>query len=163
MSGTNSQHTSSKLRNKSLEIIKKMGRPMAASEIEIWLRIHEPELWQDIAGKCEDYVRIILSLTRSSVLLKYRPLKPIQGIDKRSTFFGLTSEKYDSAQWETFTPKSTHAKSLMKKHQNKSKEHKKKIIQKDIDRVNTIFDGLGDDDTFFGAWFSDPMQGLQTK
>ena len=101
-------HTSAKLRNKAMEIIKKTGRPMAASEIEVWLRAHDHHLWKDISSKCEDYVRIILSLTRETSLLKYKPIRPIQGIDKRSTFFGLASVQYPEDQWKTFTPRPTH-------------------------------------------------------
>ena len=107
-------HVSSRLRIKACEIISKMGRPMAASEIEIWLRLHEKPLWKDVSSKCEDYVRIILSLTQKEKLLKFRPTKPIEGIDKRSTFFGLASEQYDQDQWRQFVPQSTHEKSLMK-------------------------------------------------
>ena len=107
-------HTSARLRNRTMEILEKMKRPMAACEIENWLRTNDSKLWKDVSEKCEDYVRIILSLTSSDILLKFKPIKQIQGIDKRATFFGLAKESYDPKQWRQFVPLSTHAKSKMK-------------------------------------------------
>ena len=92
-------HTSTKLRVKAVEIIKNAKRPLSTHEIESHLRIHEPYMWCEISEKCSDYVRIILSLTRSDIVKKYKSKRQIRGIDKRATFFGLTSEQYSELDW----------------------------------------------------------------
>ena len=89
-----------KIRSKSKEIILHEGRPMTASEIEATIRAYEPKLWSEISKKCNDYIRIILSLSKGNIFPKYRSLHLIQGIDKRSIFFGVDGEYYDEAIWE---------------------------------------------------------------
>ena len=89
-----------KIRAKSKEIILHEGRPMTASEIEATIRAYEPKLWSEISKKCNDYIRIILSLSKGNIFPKYRSLHLIQGIDKRSIFFGVEGEYYDEAIWE---------------------------------------------------------------
>lgn len=90
---------SSRLRLKALQIISKLKRPMAVQEIQNYIRDNERELWQEMQSKCSDYVRIILSLTKNKLITKYKPVVPVPGIDKRSTFYGLSSERYPVESW----------------------------------------------------------------
>ena len=91
--------TSTKLRNKALEIIREVGRPMASHEIANWIREHDLELADLLKEKCSDYVRIILSVTQDSAIVKYKSLTPIPGVDKRSTFYGLSDQQYRKDEW----------------------------------------------------------------
>jgi hypothetical protein len=72
---------------------------MAAHEITEWLNAHDPLLAREVATKCYDYVRIILSLSPADVLIKYRPIGRIDGIDQRAAFYGLAGVDYDSRAW----------------------------------------------------------------
>ena len=207
-------HTSDKLRSKAVDIIREMGRPMAASEIEIWLRLHNSELWEEVSKKCDDYVRIILSISQEGQIVKYRPMRRIQGIDKRATFFGLVSENYDPNQWlqighTTAPKKKTKLNNVSRKQKNKEKNdgtndnesaesEKEQVIQLnessdeffqdenecdnffsiaspnstnnkvekeqkpvsqektyDFAKLNSIFDGLANDEGWFQLWSSD--------
>ena len=107
-------NTSSRLRKKAIEIILKAKRPMAVSEIRNYIRNNDPEMWNEISEKCNDYVRVILSLTKNTLITKYRCLRPIHGIDRRSTFYGLTSTKYSEEEWrkldDDYSPKKDDAK-----------------------------------------------------
>ena len=104
MSGDPNQ-TSTKLRQKAIEIIRNSDRPLASHEIEIWVRDHDPELAELIKEKCSDYVRIILSVTQDNQIVKYKSLGPIPGVDKRSTFYGLTEKNYNKDEWAVITGK----------------------------------------------------------
>lgn len=91
--------TSTKLRNAAVEIIKIKQRPLASHEIEAWIRENDKPLADLIAVKCSDYVRIILSVTQDSCVVKYKSLLPIPGVDKRSTFYGLIDGGYNPSEW----------------------------------------------------------------
>lgn len=91
--------SSTQLRQKAYNIIRQSDRPMASSEIEKWIRNHDYDLWCKVSAKCKDYVRVILSQTRGKTIMKYRALKPISGIDKRATFYGLYGRKYPTDMW----------------------------------------------------------------
>ncbi|EAY10474.1 hypothetical protein TVAG_483850 [Trichomonas vaginalis G3] len=84
---------------KALQIIKQQKRPMAVLEIQNYIRDNEKDLWQEMEQKCNDYVRIILSLTKNKLISKYKPVHPVPGIDKRATFYGIASEKYPNESW----------------------------------------------------------------
>ena len=88
--------TSTKLRMKAIDIIRSMKRPMATHEIESWIRENDDQLATLINSKCSDYVRIILSVTQDNLIVKFKSLLPIEGVDKRSTFYGLLDETYSS-------------------------------------------------------------------
>jgi hypothetical protein len=90
---------STRLRNASVQAIREMARPMAAQEITDWLNEHDLDLAQQVAAKCYDYVRIILSLSPTNLLIKYRPVGRIDGVDQRAAFYGLAGVAYDSAAW----------------------------------------------------------------
>jgi hypothetical protein len=53
----------------------------------------------EMATKCSDYLRIILSLTSPTMLVKYRSLVPVTGVDQRAGFFGVPSVVYDPVIW----------------------------------------------------------------
>ncbi|EAX90150.1 hypothetical protein TVAG_413190 [Trichomonas vaginalis G3] len=91
--------TSTKLRIAAAKFIKNRQRPMTSHEIETLIRENDKELSKVINSKCSDYVRIILSITQDNNIIKFRSLQPIQGIDKRSTFYGLSDVNYDSTKW----------------------------------------------------------------
>jgi hypothetical protein len=85
--------TASRVRYVAKGLIACAGRPLAACEIEAGIRRHDAALYDDVAKKCKDYVRIILS--QSGCLVKCRPLEAIPGVDKRSTFYGLPGVAYN--------------------------------------------------------------------
>jgi len=91
--------TSSRVRSKSLEIIQSSNRPLSVHEIEIYLRMHDPILWNEVSSKCSNYLRIILSTTKRDIITKYKSKIPLYGIDKRALFFGKTGVKYNQADW----------------------------------------------------------------
>ena len=90
--------TSTKLRLKAIDVIRQAKRPLATHEIANWVRTNDPELYSLIQSKCSDYVRIIISVTHDGLIVKYKSLVPVEGVDKRSTFYGLSDEKY-SPEW----------------------------------------------------------------
>ena len=152
-----SAHTSVRLRNKALEAIRKTGRPMAATEIIDYIREHNPQLWNSISEKCDNYVRIILNLTRGSALLKYKPLKPIRGIDKRTSFFGLADVKYPEDQWVRFIPNPPtrkHKEKVAPKVEEPPKEEKDSSEQNSIfASLNLIFkDVIAEEDGTFAPY-----------
>ena len=108
MSGDPSQ-TSTKLRAKAVEIIRNAERPLASHEIENWIRENDPFLTKLIKEKCSDYVRIILSVTQDAAIAKYKSLVPVPGVDKRSTFYGLTEKEYKKDEWALLTGKQTRS------------------------------------------------------
>ena len=95
-------NTSVRLRKKAIEAIMKERRPLAVQEIKEYIRISDKELWDEVSEKCNDYIRVILSMTKSTVFAKYKSKTPVQGIDRRSSYYGLASETYPEGQWERF-------------------------------------------------------------
>ena len=124
-------HTSDKLRSQAVDIIRGMGRPMSANEIEIWLRLNGSELWDEVSKKCEDYVRIILSISQEGQLAKFKPARRIDGIDKRATFFGLVNQMYDPNLWIQISPP------LMQKKPANPKPPKRKRSKKKAQKEET--------------------------
>lgn len=91
--------SSTQLRQKAYNVIKNSDRPMASCEIEKWIRNNDYDLWCKVSSKCKDYVRVILSQTQGKTISKFKALKPISGIDKRSTFYGIYGRNYPSDAW----------------------------------------------------------------
>ena len=91
--------SSSQLRKKAYEVISKSSRPLAACEIESWIRANDAVLWKKVSSKCKDYIRIILSQTRGDKISKFKCVKPPSDVDKRANFFGITGRTYDSNDW----------------------------------------------------------------
>jgi hypothetical protein len=91
--------SSVRLRVDAVQAVSQAQRPLCAREVEQWVRINDPELFQDIAAKCYDYVRIILSLAPSDMLIKYQTRAPIPRVDQRSAFYGLPAAHYNPNQW----------------------------------------------------------------
>lgn len=100
--------SSTQLRQKAFNVIKNADRPLASIKIEKWIRNNDYELWSKVSNKCKDYVRVILSQTRGDLIAKFKALKPVAGIDKRSTFYGLCSRKYPSDAWATLSNSSKY-------------------------------------------------------
>jgi hypothetical protein len=96
--------TSAKLRSAAISALKEMRRPIAAHELERWIAIRDPTLWNEISGKCYDYVRVILSITSDNLIIKYKHNSPLPGVDCRSGFFGLPDGHYDPALWRPILP-----------------------------------------------------------
>jgi hypothetical protein len=88
-------HTSTRLRLAAVRALNEIGRPVTAHEVEQWLTSNDPDLWAEVSEKCYDYVRMILSLTRNSAIVKYRSREIRQGVDRRVAFYGLPSANYD--------------------------------------------------------------------
>ena len=91
--------TSKKLRDKATSLILSSGRPLAAHEIENYIRRNEIELWSEIKKKCSDYVRIILSFSKNQIFMKYKPNYNMRGFDKRTIFYGVKGQNYSSNYW----------------------------------------------------------------
>jgi hypothetical protein len=91
--------TSAKLRLAAISAVTELRRPIAAHELERWIAIRDPILWNEISGKCYDYVRVILSITNDNSIIKYKHNTPFPGIDCRSGFFGLPDGHYDPVLW----------------------------------------------------------------
>ncbi|OHT00651.1 hypothetical protein TRFO_32620 [Tritrichomonas foetus] len=91
--------TSGKVRVIAQEAITSYNRPMTAHEIEKFIKLNDKDLWKDDCGKCYDYVRMILSVSKLSAIIKYKCLKRIIGVDKRANFYGLATKTYDTAVW----------------------------------------------------------------
>lgn len=100
--------SSTQLRQKAYSVIKNSDRPLASSEIEKWIRNNDYDLWCKVSNKCKDYVRVILSQTRGRIIAKFKALKPVPGIDKRSTFYGLYGRSYPADAWATLSDGSKH-------------------------------------------------------
>jgi hypothetical protein len=92
-------HLSTKVRQKALEMIGHYHRPIAVDELRSWLKGNDPELWTQSAAKCNDYIRMILAQTKNNVFVKYKSRTPVEGVDRRAVFFGLSKEHYDNGQW----------------------------------------------------------------
>lgn len=105
--------SSTQLRQKAFTVIKNSDRPMASCEIEKWIRNNDYDLWCKVSSKCKDYVRVILSQTRGKTIAKFKALKPIPGIDKRSTFYGIYGRTYPADAW---VPTSEGARVKSRKH-----------------------------------------------
>ena len=131
MSGDPNQ-TSTKLRQKAIEIIRNSDRPLASHEIETWVRENDPELAELIQKKCSDYVRIILSVTQDVKIVKFKSLGPIPGVDKRSTFYGLSEKDYNKSEWSLITGKQTKTRKQQDPQQGKAKTTLKTVKEKQI-------------------------------
>lgn len=93
------QHLSTRVRIKAVEVIKMFGRPITANEFARWLETNEQLMWREVSSKCGDYVRMILGQTRNNVFVKFKSIKPVPGVDRRSVFYGLSSMQYRSDMW----------------------------------------------------------------
>jgi hypothetical protein len=93
------------LRQASCQAIKEAERPLSAHEIEPWIAQHDAILSHQLSSKCYDYVRIILSLAPTDLIMKYKYSGPSLGIDVRSTFYGLVGMIYDPSVWILFHTK----------------------------------------------------------
>lgn len=107
--------TSTKLRAVAVDVIKMRERPLASHEIETWIRENDKHLADLISSKCSDYVRIILSVTQDNCIVKYKSLIPIPGVDKRSTFYGLSDGNYNQSEWVQINAKPTKVKKIVSK------------------------------------------------
>jgi hypothetical protein len=92
--------TSLKLRQAAMLAAEAFRRPITAHEVETWLANHDPDLWQEVAEKCHDYVRIILSLTPDDSVVKYKCRSHFPGADRRACFYGTCRGPYDPAIWQ---------------------------------------------------------------
>jgi hypothetical protein len=92
--------TSLKLRRAAMLASEAFRRPITAHEVETWLATHDPDLWQEVAEKCHDYVRIILSLTPDDSVVKYKCRSHFPGADRRACFYGSGHGPSDPAIWQ---------------------------------------------------------------
>jgi hypothetical protein len=90
---------STRVRAAAVRAIAEFGRPLTVHEIDRWILDHQPDITTEMATKCHDYLRIILSLAPATMLAKYRCLAPAPGADQRAGYFGLPSIAYDRAVW----------------------------------------------------------------
>lgn len=92
---------STQVRIMAVRAIKELGRPITAHEVEKWIMKKYPDIWKAVSQKCYDYVRVILSLTKNNVIIKFKCKKIRPGIDKRACFYGLSTVNYDTTTWES--------------------------------------------------------------
>lgn len=169
MSGSkqNTSHTSAKLRVRAMQAITEAKRPLAASEIESSLRINDHHLFKEISAKCGDYLRVILSLTHSDVFSKYKPTKPIHGIDRRAIFFGLADGDYDPEQWKRVVSKSSNSMQSPDKESSPQEKPDLKVMiptitsdepekedmrSKEIVAFNSLFNSIAEDENVLSSW-----------
>jgi hypothetical protein len=91
--------TSAKLRQAAHAALHEFQRPFTIPEFEGWLALHEPALWKEISRKCDDYVRVILSLTPETVFAKYRCISGLSDARGRATYYGAADGGYDPGVW----------------------------------------------------------------
>lgn len=92
-------HTSTQVRLTAIKAIEEAGRPITAHELEEYLAANEPEIWKDVSEKCYDYVRMILSVTKNNVIIKYKCRHSIPNVDPRAAFYGLSNKYYPEDEW----------------------------------------------------------------
>ena len=100
--------TSLKVRQAAMLAAEAFRRPITVREVEAWLAKHDPDLWQEVAEKCHDYVRIILSLTPDDSVVKYKSRSHFPGADRRACFYGTCHGPYDPAIWQPIRKGGTH-------------------------------------------------------
>lgn len=72
---------------------------MSGKEILDELQKIYPQLYKDVKSKCEDYSRIVLSQSKSGMFNKFKKKDPDPGVDRRTLFYGIPGESYDSNIW----------------------------------------------------------------
>jgi hypothetical protein len=97
--------TSAKLRQAAHNALHEFQRPFTIPEFETWLGSHEPVLWKEISRKCDDYVRVILSLTPETTFVKYRCIGASAEPKRRATYYGAPDGQYDPAVWAFLSKK----------------------------------------------------------
>jgi len=90
--------TSSKVRQRSYEIIREKMRPMSIHEIETHIKLNDKDLWESVSKKCSDYSRIIIS--SCSAFQKYKSRIELKGVDRRTIFYGLVGINYPENLWK---------------------------------------------------------------
>jgi hypothetical protein len=76
-----------------------MRRPLTGEEVEEWIAHRDPDLFNEIATKCYDYVRIILSLTPRDRIIKLKCISGISGQNRRLAFYGSGKVSYNPEHW----------------------------------------------------------------
>ncbi|OHS96828.1 hypothetical protein TRFO_09714 [Tritrichomonas foetus] len=112
--------TSTKVRNYIYTAIEQYGRPISVHEYERWIQENDSELWDAVSQKCYDYTRIILTQTSKDMIVKYHSSQPIEGIDSRSVFYGLSANQYDDNIWVELNDKNRSKKRKKKKFADRS-------------------------------------------
>jgi hypothetical protein len=103
MPRSNENRTSARLRAAAVQAITEAQRPMTAHDIQEWITKHDENLESEIASKCYDYVRIILSLSPTTEIRRYRPVCDTDAIDARTGFYGLSDGDYSASEWAPLT------------------------------------------------------------
>lgn len=88
------KYTSEKVRCAARTALQSSKRPMAVHEFEAWITRNDSILAREIASKCYDYVRMILSISEDTVIVKYHAAHTVPGIDPRALFYGLPEVDY---------------------------------------------------------------------
>jgi len=91
--------TSARLRTAATVAVEEFQRPFTVQELEQWIAENDYDLWLEVSQKCDDYVRILLSLSSDGSLIRYKLLEVTHGTAQRASFFGARHAAYDPAIW----------------------------------------------------------------
>ena len=108
MDETKFETTKAKFVHAAINAINVIGRPMAACEIEVYIR---GKSWELLRNMPPDYAKIILNLETPRLFTKYKTTTPIRGVDRRAIFYGITGKSY-TEDFVLFDPKSKREKPL---------------------------------------------------
>jgi hypothetical protein len=99
----NVTRTSAKVREAAQNALKVFQRPFSIPEFEEWLGQNDRDLASEIAQKCYDYVRVILSLAPQTLFVKYTRHEIERGQRRRMKYFGAPDGNYDPNIWTSFS------------------------------------------------------------
>ena len=142
--------TSSRLRIEAIKMITEEKRPLSAEDIRQLIRKNEPELWRAVEVKCSDYVRIVLSITKKSLLKKFKNCRKRRGVDKRTIFFGLPNEKYSEDEWiQVLDDKNITENDSLSSSNELFDGEVEENVQKNCKNTNSIFGIPASDQEYF--------------
>ena len=121
--------TSEKVRGAARTALQSSERPMAVHEFEAWITENDPKLAREIARKCYDYVRMILSITENTTIVKYHAKHTVPGIDPRALFYGLPEVDYGDG-WIVIDTGKKKPKKKAKHHGKVARRRKSKRVRK---------------------------------
>jgi hypothetical protein len=150
-----------RLRQAALDALEEFGRPFSVHELEGWIASHDPQLCQEIAKKCCDYIRVILSLTPDHSLTKYRCNPSALDGDPRVSYFGAPNAGYDPTKWRPWAKTGKRHPGTKRRPQRKSSSISQAPTPPEREKwilfggpVVKSFSADVDDRTCEAAWFA---------
>jgi hypothetical protein len=94
-----SSSVSERLRQSAIAAMTEAQRPPTRHEVREWIAQRDLDLSNEIATKCKDYVRIILSETSQDRIIKFKCISGISGQDPRLIFYGSGQVSSNPQHW----------------------------------------------------------------